>query len=198
MSSLPDITLNEELFITFQELIVQIAKGVADAQRSLDEQSLDIQKRIFTDPELKELRDAGVQATWYQIPEVTANLKISISSHKESEETGERKSAILFLSVYNATYKNSFEFDYQGTSEMNFKIVPIPPPIAATNTIVPDVIGDNRDEAEKEINEAMLILGTVTEEISQATLGVVIRQDPLANSSTQVGSSVDIVISKGL
>jgi len=196
MSEIQDITLDEELFISFQELIVQIAKGVADAQRSLDEQSLDIQKRIFNDPELKDLRDAGVQATWYQIPEVTANLKISITSHKEGEATGETKSPILLFSMYNATYKNSFEFDYQGTSEMNFKIVPIPPPMTATYTIVPDVIGETREKAEEFFNNAKLILGTVTEETSQATLGVVIRQDPPANSSTQVGNSVNIVISK--
>ncbi|NVM56216.1 MAG: PASTA domain-containing protein [Candidatus Helarchaeota archaeon] len=198
MSESPSITPEEELLfleeeLPFEDFILQIAKGVAEAQKLLDRQSLALQETILKDDDL---RSAGVQATWYHIPEVTANLKISITAHSEIEETTKESRLILFLCPYNATYKNTYNFDYQGTSEVSFKIVPVPPPVAATTTIiVPNLIGKSQDEAERALNEAGLALGTVSEEKSDEQPGNVIKQDPEANTSTFLGNSVNIVIS---
>ena len=64
--------LGEEYFISFAELIVQIANGVAEAQNALDNQSREIQNQINEDPELKAL---GLLATWYQYQKLRLLLK---------------------------------------------------------------------------------------------------------------------------
>ncbi len=190
-------SIRDELVVPFGEMLAQIAKGVADAQKAFDEQSIDFQKRIFTDPDLKDLRDAGVQATWYQIPEVNAVLKVSVSTHSESETSGKKKLPyFLRLAPYNATYKNSFDFEYTGASEMSFKIVPIPPPVATALTLVPDVVGKTKEDAEKAIGNAKLVLGEVSYEVSTETPDTVTRQSPEADARANVGDSVNIVLAK--
>ncbi|NIO37556.1 PASTA domain-containing protein [Candidatus Bathyarchaeota archaeon] len=190
-------SIRDELVVPFGEMLAQIAKGVADAQKAFDEQSIDFQKRIFTDPDLKDLRDAGVQATWYQIPEVNAVLKVSVSMHSESETSGKKKLPyFLRLAPYNATYKNSFDFEYTGASEMSFKIVPIPPPVATALTLVPDVVGKTKEDAEKAIGNAKLVLGEVSYEVSTETPDTVTRQSPEADARANVGDSVNIVLAK--
>lgn len=196
MSELPYIPSEENYFLSIEDMISQIAQGIANAQRNLDEQAIELQKKIFTDPELRSLRDAGIQATWYRIPEVTATIKVTITSHTEGEESGSKTAPFLFLSPYNATYKNSFELDYQGMSEISFKIVPVPQPISASSTSVPNVIGKLKVDAEKALQLAGLVLGNVSEEVSGVTPGTVIKQYPEQNFSAIIGSSVDIVVSK--
>ena len=194
-------SFKDELIVPLKELLVQVAKGVAEAQHALDQQSLQFQREIYTDAELEDLLDAGIEAIWYQIPEVTVSLKVSLSMHSESESDSDGiiKPKLPFqlrLAPYNATYKNSYDYDHQGTSEMKFKIVPIPPPTAATLTTVPNIIGKTEEEARKSLSEAKLILGDMSEKESTEAPGMVIEQNPEAGTRIDVGETVDIVISK--
>lgn len=185
--SIPD--LEEEFFIKFDDMIVQIAKGVAEAQKALDEQTLQIQDSINAKPELSAL---GVQATWYQIPEVTASIKVSIAIQKKTVE--EETVTNIFLIPFNATYKSEFDFDFQGTSEMSFKIVPVPSPVAASYRTVPDLTGKSKLEATNALEDADLVLGDVTYEESEKE--GVIGQNPAPYSTVLIGSSVNVLISE--
>ena len=54
------------------------------------------------------------------------------------------------------------------------------------SVIVPDVTGKTREEAQAILTEAGFVVGTVTEDFSDtAPVGVVISQQPAANSSAK-------------
>lgn len=182
------LDLEEEYFISFNDMIVQIAKGVAEAQGALDEQTLRIQESINANPKLSAL---GLQATWYQIPEVTASIKVSVAIQKKIVEG--KSVTNLFFCPMNATYKSEFDFDFQGTSEMSFKIVPVPSPVATSYRIVPDLTGKSKDEANNAIKDADLVLGDVIYEESEKE--GVIGQSPAPYSTVLIGSLVNISIS---
>jgi len=181
------VDLEEEYFISFRDMIVEIAKGVAEAQGALDEQTLLIQEMINAKPELAAL---GLQATWYQIPEVTASIKVSVAIQRK--ETEQKTVTSIFFCPINATYKNEFDFDFQGTSEMTFKIVPVPPPIATSYRIVPDLTGKSKEEATEALEAAELVLGDVTYKESEKE--GVIGQSPTPYSTVLIGSLVNISI----
>lgn len=192
-------TLRDELIVPFKEVLIQVAKGVAEAQRMLDQQSLELQKQIYSDPKLEELRDTGIEPTWYQIPEAKVSLKVSISMNSETQstQTGPQiKPPKLFLAPYNATYKNSYDYGYEGTSQIEFKIVPIPPPTQASITTVPNLIGKTKQEAENLIKNAMLKIGNISEKESSEASNTIIEQDPAPDMSVNIGESLNIVIAK--
>ena len=63
---------------------------------------------------------------------------------------------------------------------------------------VPDVVDKTQTDAESDITAAGLVVGTVTEEYSDAAPeGQVISQNPVAGTSVLEGSAVDLVVSKG-
>lgn len=199
MSNNSEKKLIDSTIVPLKELLIQVAKGVAEAQKALDMQSFQFQKDIYADPELESLRNAGIESTWYQIPEVHASLKVAISMHSESDSSDSNISKSPFklrLAPYNALYKNSFDYDYKGASEMKFKIVPVPPPSASTFTIVPNLIGKTKDEALIAIGEASLKLGNISEKESQTQVGTVIEQNPEPESEIKIGEPVDIILSK--
>ncbi len=181
------VDLEEEYFISFRDMIVEIAKGVAEAQGALDEQTLLIQESINARPELAAL---GLQATWYQIPEVTASIKVSVAIQRKEIE--QKTVTNIFFCPINATYKNEFDFDFQGTSEMSFKIVPVPSPIATSYRIVPELTGKSKEEATKALEAAEFVLGDVTYRESEKE--GVIGQSPTPNSTVLIGSLVNISI----
>ncbi len=183
------LDFEDEFFIKFDEIIVLIAKGVAEAQEALDKQTLLIQESINADPKLSAL---GLQATWYQIPEVTASIKVAVAIKKKIVE--EKSVTNMFFCPFNATYKSEFDFDFQGTSEMSFKIVPVPSPVAASYRTVPDLTGKSKGEATTALTDADLVLGDVTYEESEKE--GVIGQNPAPYSTVLIGSPVNILISE--
>ena len=71
-------------------------------------------------------------------------------------------------------------------------------PEPAENITVPDVVGESQSTAESMITNTGLEVGMVTEEYSNTVSdGYVISQYPAAGESVLVGSSIDIVVSKG-
>ncbi len=113
-------TLEEKLSRPIEEVLFHLGRGIALAQMELDRQSIYIQTLINQNPELK---DMGLEATWYQIPEAVIDLKISI--HIVEEVKNSIKKRRLFLSPMNASYKNSF--NYEVSSSINIRVVPVPP-----------------------------------------------------------------------
>lgn len=110
------------------DFIESIGDGVAQAQRALDDTSLDTWKRVQTDPALQELRDIGYQPTWYAIPEVRAEIKLAF--HFEAEQTG-RPGRLLALPI-NPTTQTRTSVKSEGTSQLVVRIVPIPPPVGVS------------------------------------------------------------------
>jgi serine/threonine-protein kinase len=62
---------------------------------------------------------------------------------------------------------------------------------------VPDVTGQNLEEAKRIITEAGFVVGAVTSETSDQPKDTVLRTDPAATTSLKVGSPVAIVLSGG-
>ncbi|TPW15638.1 MAG: putative serine/threonine protein kinase [Acidimicrobiaceae bacterium] len=62
---------------------------------------------------------------------------------------------------------------------------------------VPDVAGQNLEEAKRLLTESGFLAGTVTSEASDKPKDTVIRTDPPATTSLTVGSPVNIVLSAG-
>ncbi|MER3396084.1 MAG: serine/threonine protein kinase [Acidimicrobiia bacterium] len=63
--------------------------------------------------------------------------------------------------------------------------------------VVPDVVGTSKSQAGKLLQAAGLQVGRVSEERSEESPGVVIRQNPSAGSSVTKGTAVDLVLSSG-
>jgi len=118
-----EVNINEVLIEPVESMIRQVAKGVAEAQIALDQASIDAQvslKKLH--PELEAL---NYHVNWYHMPEVTVELKVAV--HYES--SGRDKKPGLFITPFNAKYKNTFAYQADGASLLKFRIVPIPPPL---------------------------------------------------------------------
>jgi hypothetical protein len=107
-------------------MIVAVAKGVSDAQRTLDHNSVTTQAAIDADPAIAGL---GLQATWYQFPRVDAQFKVSmtVTQSKDASTPAPR----FYFSPVSASFQNHFNYAAEASSQISFAIVPIPPPNAA-------------------------------------------------------------------
>ena len=123
------------------------------------------------------------------IPEVTASIKVSLSLKKQTEEFTQ-----VLIWPFNVTFKTDFDFDFQGTSEMSFKIVPVPPPLANSYTVVPDLTGKSEIDATSTLAGANLTKGSVTEE--EGDKEEVFSQNLAPGKIVLIGTSVDIKIKK--
>lgn len=62
---------------------------------------------------------------------------------------------------------------------------------------VPDLVGNDREDAESLLEAAGFTLGSVTEQASDEDAGTILSQDPSAGSEAEKGSAVNIVVSDG-
>ncbi|WP_457638566.1 hypothetical protein [Persephonella sp.] len=115
--------IGEVLAESLESVLFQLGRGIAQVQMELDRNSLATQIMIDSSPEL---RKTGIEATWYQIPEVDFELKVSV--HVVEKTEGNIKKKKLYISPFNASYKNSFNYEATGSSTLKMKIVPVPPP----------------------------------------------------------------------
>lgn len=189
---MPEPDFIEDIVVPFQEAIASVARGVAEAQTTLDEASLEVQKRINEDPELAPL---GLAATWFQIPEIELEVKISLSIH---EEQVTESSPGLFLAFYNASYRNSFDHEIEAASTLKMKIRPVPPPVTQTvPRTVPDLVGKKLSTARRLLEESGLRLGEVNRRRSDESKDTILEQDPPADAQLPSGGVVDLVVSRG-
>jgi len=145
-------------FFGLSDLIAEIARGVSKAQLELDKSSLAIQNHIEED---ETLRNYGLSATWYALPETTFSLKVDYAVVEEKTKEGkENFPGNLRVAPVNATYQNYFKSTSNVDSLLNFKIVPVPPPVLYTEPItVPNLLGLSLEEASERIAGSRLRLG---------------------------------------
>jgi hypothetical protein len=155
--------LTDSLSAPLGDLIAAVGRGVAEAQRAIDEATIEGTRALYSsdDQMLAELRRVGYQPTWYQIPEVEAELTISLSVSGQSAETGLGQASPaagrvrLYAAPVDATYRNRFDFDLKAASRLKFRIVPVPPsPQASDLKAVPSL-------ADKTLAEARLLLASL-------------------------------------
>jgi len=121
--------IEEVLVRPLGEVLARVGEGVAQAQRAMDLASIATQTLIDNDPVLSEY---GLQATWYHMPEVTLELKMSLAMKRETRTDTSGRVLVsklrLLAAPYNAKLQNTLGLDVQGTSVVKARIVSIPPP----------------------------------------------------------------------
>jgi hypothetical protein len=125
---MPD-EIDEVLLRPLGDVLAKVGEGVAQAQRAMDLNSLATQTLIDNDPVLSEY---GLQATWYHMPEVTLELKMSLTLKRETRTDASGRVRLSKLSMlaapHNAKVQNTLGLDVQGTSTVKARIVSVPPP----------------------------------------------------------------------
>jgi hypothetical protein len=114
------------------EVLARVGQGVADAQRAMDLNSLATQTLLANDPVLKEY---GLEATWYHMPEVNVELKMNLTMRAEDTVKNGKvalRKLRMYAAPFNASYQNTFRADVAGTSQVRARIVSIPPPRHST------------------------------------------------------------------
>jgi len=119
--------IDDVLISPLERILTEVARGVAEAQRQLDLNSVATQTQLANDPLLREL---GLETTWYHIPEVELEIKLSLSLRREDRMEGDRllvRRFRMYAAPFNATYQSSFQADVAATSQLRARIVSIPP-----------------------------------------------------------------------
>ena len=117
----------EVLIEPLSKVLAYTGKAVAEAQLALDRNSINTQILIENHEVLKNF---DLRATWYHMPEVNLELKMSLSVELQEEETRKGKAwkKTLFSAPLNASYQRSFDYNVAGASTIKAKIVSLPPP----------------------------------------------------------------------
>ncbi len=139
MANNAEETIRETLVLPLPLLLSQTAQAVAEAQLALDETTIRIQQELdqLTADALAQAGDEPsglarfqVDATWYHIPEVDIELKMSLTMEvrEQLSQTGKVVFRPKLLSIpHNARSRNLTNFEAQGTSSIKARIVSIPP-----------------------------------------------------------------------
>jgi hypothetical protein len=116
---------------------------VADAQQALDEAALERLTAVATaDGEIASaLRAIGYQPTWYRIPELTADISLSLTLAAQSSSSA-HVGPRLYATPIDASFSNRYVVHLEATSRVSFKVVPVPPsPLADELAVVPALVG---------------------------------------------------------
>lgn len=131
------------------DLLTSVASGVAAAQRDLDMNTLATYREVYggTDPGMRELQRIGWRPTWYQIPEVEAEISIALTVTGSSETTGPARMK-AYAAPVDAGYSSRYNFELKAASRVRFKIVPVPEPATAERVqLVPALVGLRVEQA---------------------------------------------------
>lgn len=133
------------------DLIGAIGRGVADAQLALDTAAIEQLKAIAeatADDDVAEtLRAIGYQPTWYRIPELNAEINLSLTLAAQGEQVA-RGPLRLYATPIDASFSNKYVVNAQVASRISFKVVAVPPAPQATELrVVPNLIGRAWDQA---------------------------------------------------
>lgn len=135
----PARTTRELLEVPFPLLLGQAAEAVAQAQAQLDESSMRLQAQL-DQLTAAAIADAGdernglarfqVDATWYHIPEVEIDVRMSLTMKLEEETRSDGRRVVrprLRSVPYNVTTSRQTELEASGTSSVRARIVSVPP-----------------------------------------------------------------------
>jgi hypothetical protein len=145
MNSTTKLMRLEPIASPIGDLIASVGRGVAEAQRALDVAALETIDQIYqgSGDTAKTLRDIGYRPTWYQIPEVSAELKVAMRVEGEKVRQAspgptvappraylQRPKVMAHATPVDATYSNRFDYGVEASSKITFKVVPVPAPAA--------------------------------------------------------------------
>jgi hypothetical protein len=154
------------------EIISSVGAGVGEAQAALDAGSLAQSLELYssevgedTDQLIELMRAIGYQPTFYSIPETKVKAKISLAMSNQEVTTTTpslganglpKKNAVrMYASPTNASNTNRYNLNVAASTEMEFKIVPVPPPAAVQNLrIMPNLV-------DKDLTLALGVLETL-------------------------------------
>src|SRR5277367_5483558 len=127
----------ESFSAPIESVIIALGQGIAAAQKALDQNSVATQEQIDTDPVLSQY---GLQATWYQFPTVTMQIKMSMSITQEQNQNQSSSPSVAGVSTLltparfriiaqpvSASFQNQFNYDGSAATEINLTLVPVPP-----------------------------------------------------------------------
>lgn len=121
-------TIEEVLVAPLSTILGEMGRSIAQTQRALDRNSIDTQIELSTDEALKEYH---LEATWYHIPEVDIELKMSLTLKYEAEVDSRNRvrgyKPVLNAAPLNASYKSLNSYAVEGSSVLKAKIVSLPP-----------------------------------------------------------------------
>ena len=120
--------IREVLVRPLSEVLARLGEGVAQAQRAMDMNALATQTLIDNDPVLS---GYGLQATWYHMPEVNLELRLSLSMTRENKVQNGRvvqSRLVMQAAPHNAKVQTTTGLQVEGTSVLKARIVSIPPP----------------------------------------------------------------------
>src|SRR5271155_3617667 len=136
----------ESFSAPIESVIIALGQGIAAAQKALDQNSVATQEQIDADPVLSQY---GLQATWYQFPTVSMQLKMSLTITQDQTQSSSSSSASpsvagpplslaaaslapnrlrLIAQPLSASFQNQFNYDSSAATQVNVTIVPVPPP----------------------------------------------------------------------
>lgn len=127
MANIASTQIEDILIDPLERVLSLVGQGVANAQRAMDLNSVATQTLLANDPVLKEL---GLEATWYHMPTVEVELRLSLSLRREDQIKDNKLVARkfrMYAAPFNASYQNNFGSEVSGTSQIRAKIVSIPP-----------------------------------------------------------------------
>ncbi|MEN8260080.1 MAG: PASTA domain-containing protein [Pseudomonadota bacterium] len=155
------------------ELIAAVGRGVADAQWALDQHTVETFKAVYGGNEAayQELRQLGYQPTWYRIPEVAAEIYVTLSASGEERlgfgagsatssaqtlpqgETGPGRIQ-LYATPVDASYSNTYDYQLRACSQLKFRIVPVPASGQAEGMkVVPKLVGMQYQAAQATLDQ---------------------------------------------
>lgn len=135
------------------DIISSVARGVAEAQSAIDLHTIESFKKMYEtkgdgDELLSDMQKLGFQPTWYRIPEVNAEISMTLTIHEDANINGKSKiqgldsnrGLRLSATPLDANYTNTYNYDIRGSSKLTFRIVPVPPtPRAEQMQVVPNI-----------------------------------------------------------
>lgn len=178
------------------DLIAEVGRSVADAQKAMDAGTIANVLALATasgpDDPNRLLRQIGYQPTWYQIPEVTAEITVALtltgSDQSSNRSSGASRMRMLAAPV-DASYASRFNYELKAASSLKFRIVPVPPsPAAERMRVVPKIVGLTLAEARARLAEADVRWQLADETAAPEDATVVVSQTPAAGEIVVTGA----------
>lgn len=186
--------LTETLTAPLGDLIAAVGRGVAEAQEAMDRSALESYRRIYggADPASAALRRLGYQPAWYRIPELDAEISVSLSAEADRSAVGGVR---FYASPVDAAYANKFEYQLDAVSRLRFKVVPVPPSaeIEALR-VVPYLVGSAYGEAVAALDGLGIAHTVGNEGLEPLDTDVVGRTEPTAGTVLADGEAVALWI----
>ncbi len=186
------------------DLIASVGRGIAEAQRAMDEQTLEQIRALYGEDKgdelLRTLQQLGYQPTWYHIPEVNAELNVALSLSGATQQTAKSAAsgkpaprAKLYAAPVDASYTNRYGYELKAASVVKFRIVPVPPsPNAENLRVVPNVVGRSFAEAKATL-DGLGIAWVVSNEETPKDEASVKAQTPAPSQLIPSARSVELL-----